>query len=61
MPHPRGATDPATAAADFIAVIEGLVFDRFAGARTTLAPGNAASVRQLAGVLATQLRSAARS
>lgn len=50
-----GATDPATAASDFIAVIEGLVFDRFAGARTELAPGTPASVAQLSGVLAKQL------
>ncbi|MFJ4656487.1 TetR/AcrR family transcriptional regulator [Nocardia sp. NPDC088792] len=56
-----GARSPATAAADFIAVIEGLVFDRFAGARTNLTPGTPASVRQLAGVLATQLRSASKS
>ncbi|BEK99598.1 ABC-F family ATP-binding cassette domain-containing protein [Nocardia seriolae] len=51
-----GATDPATAAADFIAVIEGLVFDRFAGARAGLAPATAKSVRQLATVLFVQLR-----
>ncbi|AYF73225.1 TetR/AcrR family transcriptional regulator [Nocardia yunnanensis] len=49
------APEPATAAADFIAVVEGLVFDRFAGARTELAPGTAASVRQLTAPLARQL------
>ncbi|GAB2527979.1 TetR/AcrR family transcriptional regulator [Nocardia heshunensis] len=53
-----GASDPVTAAADFIAVIEGLVFDRFAGARTALAPGTAKSVAQLTAVLAVQLRAA---
>ncbi|MVU79375.1 TetR family transcriptional regulator [Nocardia sp. ET3-3] len=53
-----GATDPATAAADFIAVIEGLIFDRFAGARTGLQAGTAESVRQLTAVLAVQLRAA---
>ncbi|MEC3913707.1 TetR/AcrR family transcriptional regulator [Nocardia sp. CDC160] len=52
-----GAPDPATAAADFIAVIEGLVFDRFAGARKRIKPGTAKSVDQLATVLAAQLRS----
>ncbi|MGV9835117.1 TetR/AcrR family transcriptional regulator [Nocardia niigatensis] len=56
-----GAADPATAAADFIAVLEGLVFDRFAGARIALAPGSSASVRQLARILAIQLRNAAQS
>ncbi|GAB0105390.1 TetR/AcrR family transcriptional regulator [Nocardia sp. JMUB6875] len=53
-----GAPDPATAAADFIAVIEGLVFDRFAGARAGLAPGTAKSVNQLATALAAQFRTA---
>ncbi|MFI5503031.1 TetR/AcrR family transcriptional regulator [Nocardia asteroides] len=43
-----GATDPATAAADFLALLEGLVFDRFAGARTGLAAGTPDSVAQLA-------------
>ncbi|MGW4243030.1 TetR/AcrR family transcriptional regulator [Nocardia sp. NPDC004722] len=55
-----GATEPTTAAADFIAVIEGLVFDRFAGARTALAPGTAKSAAQLTAVLAVQLRAASR-
>ncbi|WP_067820246.1 TetR/AcrR family transcriptional regulator [Nocardia inohanensis] len=49
------SSDPETAAADLIAVIEGLIFDRFAGARTTLAPGTATSVAQLAAVLTAQL------
>lgn len=53
-----GASSPPTAAADFIAVIGGLIFDRFAGARTTLTPGTAASVAQLAAVLTIQLRAA---
>lgn len=43
-----GATDPATAAADFLALLEGLVFDRFAGARAGLAAGTPDSVAQLA-------------
>lgn len=56
-----GAPDPATAAADFIAVIEGLIFDRFAGARTALAAGTRKSVDQLAAVLAVQLAAIAAS
>ncbi|MFI9505906.1 TetR/AcrR family transcriptional regulator [Nocardia sp. NPDC052566] len=51
-----GAADPATAAADFVAVVEGAVFDRFAGARVHLAPGTPASVNQLANLLAPHLR-----
>ncbi|MEU0543979.1 TetR family transcriptional regulator [Nocardia sp. NPDC005978] len=51
-----GSRSPAEAAADFIAVIEGLVFDRFAGARTTLVPGTPESRRQLTRVLTIQLR-----
>lgn len=51
-----GATDPDTAASDYIAVIEGLVFDRFAGARTGLAAGTARSVEQLARPLRAHLR-----
>ncbi|MEU3015372.1 TetR/AcrR family transcriptional regulator [Nocardia asteroides] len=43
-----GAADPDTAAADFLALLEGLVFDRFAGARTGLAAGTPDSVAQLA-------------
>ncbi|MBF6076211.1 TetR family transcriptional regulator [Nocardia beijingensis] len=51
-----GAPDPDTRAEDFVAVIEGAVFDRFAGHRSGLRPGTPESVRQLARVLATQLR-----
>ncbi|MFI6870581.1 TetR/AcrR family transcriptional regulator [Nocardia sp. NPDC050406] len=46
-----GGDDPDTAAADFLAVLEGLVFDRFAGARTHLAPGTPESITQLANAL----------
>ncbi len=49
------ATDPERAAADFIAVIEGLVFDRFAGHRRDTPSGTAASRAQLAEVLRAQL------
>lgn len=55
-----GSDDPNTAAADFLAILEGLVFDRFAGARTHLAPGTPESVAQLAAVLSTQLEAASR-
>lgn len=51
-----GATDPIRSAADFIAVLEGLVFDRFAGARTDLSPGTSDSVAQLAAPIHAQLR-----
>ncbi|MCC3316208.1 TetR/AcrR family transcriptional regulator [Nocardia africana] len=53
-----GAADPDTAAADYIAVIEGLVFDRFAGARKELAAGTRESAEQLARPLRAQLRAA---
>ncbi|WP_245676334.1 TetR/AcrR family transcriptional regulator [Nocardia niwae] len=53
--HAIGAPDPQTRAEDFVAVIEGAVFDRFAGNRTALRPGTNESVRQLARVLATHL------
>ncbi|UGT40052.1 TetR family transcriptional regulator [Nocardia yamanashiensis] len=53
--HALHADDPDTAAADLIAVIEGAIFDRFAGARTELAPGTPASVNQLARILTAQL------
>ncbi|WP_433682177.1 TetR/AcrR family transcriptional regulator [Nocardia sp. CA-119907] len=43
--------DPSSAAADFIAVLEGAVFDRFAGARAHLPAGTAESVDQLTGLL----------
>lgn len=55
-----GSDDPNTAAADFLAILEGLVFDRFAGARTHLAPGTPESIAQLAAVLSTQLEAASR-
>lgn len=51
-----GCGSPDTAAADFIAVIEGITFDRFAGARADLPPGTPESAAQLAGVLRSQLR-----
>ncbi|MGW4089887.1 TetR/AcrR family transcriptional regulator [Nocardia sp. NPDC004750] len=51
-----GAPDPDTRAEDFVAVIEGVVFDRFAGNRTALRPDTPESVRQLARVLAAHLR-----
>ncbi|WP_435591258.1 TetR/AcrR family transcriptional regulator [Nocardia sp. bgisy118] len=47
--------DPDTAAADFIAVLEGAVFDRFAGNRSSLPPGTPASVSQLTTLLSTYL------
>lgn len=42
-------------AEDFLAVLEGAVFDRFAGRRRTLAPGTADSVEQLAGLVGSYL------
>ncbi|MGQ4616939.1 TetR family transcriptional regulator [Nocardia sp. R7R-8] len=54
--HALGAPDPDTRAADFVAVIEGAVFDRFAGYRTTLRPDTPESVQQLARILAAHLR-----
>ncbi|NLE79128.1 MAG: TetR family transcriptional regulator [Rhodococcus sp.] len=53
-----GATDPNTAGADFVSVVEGAVFDRFAGAQSLdgLEAGTPASVDQLAGVLGAYLR-----
>lgn len=51
-----GADNPDTAAADFIAVIEGATFDRFAGARADLPAGTPESRGQLADVLRTYLR-----
>ncbi|WP_280269401.1 TetR/AcrR family transcriptional regulator [Nocardia wallacei] len=50
-----GAADPATSAADFIAVLEGLVFDRFAGARRGSKTGTPRSVAQLEAPLRAQL------
>ncbi|MGY1947915.1 TetR/AcrR family transcriptional regulator [Nocardia asiatica] len=45
------APDPDTRAADFVAVVEGAVFDRFAGNRAALRPDTPESVRQLARLL----------
>lgn len=44
------------AAEDFLAVLEGVVFDRFAGRRRTLEPGTTASVDQLTALVGTYLR-----
>ncbi|MEV6325059.1 transcriptional regulator [Nocardia sp. NPDC051787] len=52
----KGSADPETAAADFVAVLEGAVFDRFTGNRTHLAPGSRASVDQLTNLLSVYLR-----
>jgi DNA-binding transcriptional regulator YbjK len=49
--------DPDTAAADFIALIEGAVFDRFAGARAHLSAGTPDSVDQLTALLTRHLDS----
>ncbi|GGN83945.1 TetR/AcrR family transcriptional regulator [Nocardia rhizosphaerihabitans] len=49
-----GAADPAAAAGDFLAVLEGLVFDRFAGLRAD----QPATAEQLAGPLSQFLASA---
>ncbi|WP_039794810.1 TetR/AcrR family transcriptional regulator [Nocardia araoensis] len=54
--HAMGAPDPDTRAEDFVAVVEGAVFDRFAGNRTALRPNTPESVRQLTRVLAAYLR-----
>lgn len=48
--------DPGAAAADFIAVLEGAIFDRFAGLRADLAPGSPESIRQLTGLLSAFFR-----
>ncbi|MFI6043082.1 TetR/AcrR family transcriptional regulator [Nocardia sp. NPDC051321] len=56
--HAMGIPDPATAAAaaDFIALLEGAVFDRLAGNRAELTPGTPESVRQFATLLTIYLR-----
>ncbi|MFI9406065.1 TetR/AcrR family transcriptional regulator [Nocardia sp. NPDC052316] len=54
--HAMGCVDPSTTAADFVALIEGAVFDRFAGSRADLAPGTPESVRQLSTMLGVFLR-----
>jgi len=53
-----GAADPESAGADFVSLGEGLLFDRFAGARSLdkIEPGTPASVAQLARPLASYLR-----
>ncbi|MFQ6399027.1 TetR/AcrR family transcriptional regulator [Nocardia sp. KC 131] len=55
--HALGFADPAAAAADFVAIIEGAVFDRFAGARTQLPTGTPESIDQLTALLSTYLLS----
>lgn len=50
-----GATDPGARADDFVAVVEGAVFDRFAGNRTALRPNTPESVRQLARLIGPHL------
>ncbi|WP_040773568.1 TetR/AcrR family transcriptional regulator [Nocardia pneumoniae] len=52
----KGSADPETAAADFVAVLEGAVFDRFTGNRAHLAPGTRASLDQLTNLFAVYLR-----
>jgi DNA-binding transcriptional regulator YbjK len=49
-----GSAEPA-AAADFIAVLEGLVFDRFAGMRSTTTTGDSVRIAELARVIGAQL------
>ncbi|WP_405167579.1 TetR family transcriptional regulator [Nocardia sp. NBC_01499] len=51
-----GIPDSTTAAADFIALLEGVVFDRFAGSRAKLAPGTPDSLRQLTTLLTIYFR-----
>ncbi len=53
-----GVAEPETAAADFIGVLEGLVFDRFAGARAHdgLRAGSESSIAQLARPIEAYLR-----
>lgn len=55
-----GVRDPDTAGADFVSIVEGVVFDRFIGARSLdgIEPGTPRSVRQLAGVIEAYLRGA---
>lgn len=57
IPGNRALCTPSSGAiADFIAVIEGATFDRFAGARADLPAGIPESAAQLAGVLGAYLR-----
>ncbi|MFE3546939.1 TetR/AcrR family transcriptional regulator [Nocardia sp. NPDC059177] len=51
-----GATDPAATAGDFLALLEGLVFDRFAGVRA----GLPATIEQLSGPVSQFLHNAGR-
>ena len=53
--HALGFPDPDAAAADFIAVLEGVVFDRFAGARAHIPAGTRDSIDQLAAALSCYL------
>ncbi|MET7768107.1 TetR family transcriptional regulator [Nocardia sp. NPDC005366] len=54
-----GSPDPDRTAADFVAVVEGAVFDRFAGLRAQTRPGTAESVSQLTALLAAFLHGVA--
>ncbi|WSG63462.1 hypothetical protein OHB12_27255 [Nocardia sp. NBC_01730] len=49
--YAKGFPDPDTDAHNFVAVLEGAVFDRFAGNRSTLPPNTPASTHQLARLL----------
>ncbi|AXK86797.1 TetR family transcriptional regulator [Nocardia farcinica] len=51
-----GIGDPHRAALDFVAVLEGAVFDRFAGHRRALVAGTAESRAQLTGLVTAYLR-----
>ncbi|MEV6137154.1 TetR family transcriptional regulator [Nocardia sp. NPDC051990] len=53
--HALGFPEPEATAADFVAVLEGVVFDRFAGARAHVPAGTRDSVDQLAAVLSRYL------
>ncbi|WP_072686904.1 TetR/AcrR family transcriptional regulator [Rhodococcus marinonascens] len=56
-----GVPDPDTAGADLVSVLEGLVFDRFVGARSLdgIEPGTEASVWQLTRAVTSYLRGVA--
>ncbi|MDT2004217.1 TetR family transcriptional regulator [Rhodococcus opacus] len=55
-----GVADPDSAGADFVSVVEGLVFDRFMGARSLdgIEPGTERSVQQLTRAVESYLRGA---
>lgn len=53
--HALGFPEPDAAAADFVAVLEGVVFDRFAGARSHIPAGTQDSIGQLAAALSRYL------